>query len=145
MKATLVPENTGKTYGHLFIRTCEKILALAEPFAAPGGDKDFRNLLSLKDGIPVRQWRDSNDGLGGGRYPYDVNTALMPTALRAIARLANFGALGDNIQQGMADRLADTWESSTLDFYNIGLYRAGFSAVASLRCKFSPFVVQGLP
>lgn len=35
----------------------------------------------------------SNDGLGGNRYPYDANTALMPAALRTIAELARAGAI----------------------------------------------------
>jgi hypothetical protein len=29
-------------------------------------------------------WRDSNTGLGNGRIPFDVNTALVPAALRAV-------------------------------------------------------------
>lgn len=33
------------------------------------------------------QWRDSEEGLGRGRYPYDVNAVLVPAALDAIDRL----------------------------------------------------------
>ena len=37
-----------------------------------------------KAGKPVGQWRDSNEGIGRGRYPYDVNAVWMPASLRAI-------------------------------------------------------------
>lgn len=33
---------------------------------------------------PVGNWRDSDTGLGLGRIPFDVNTALMPACLRSI-------------------------------------------------------------
>jgi hypothetical protein len=35
----------------------------------------------------VGEWRDSAEGLGLGRVPYDVNAALVPAALAAAARL----------------------------------------------------------
>ena len=42
------------------------VIKSAEAFA-----KDPRpaNLIALKPGVPVGEWRDSNSGLGGGRYP----------------------------------------------------------------------------
>ncbi|KAI4247874.1 MAG: hypothetical protein LQ352_006071 [Teloschistes flavicans] len=92
--ATLIPLNKGRTYRELLNRTCQRIMDLAAPFSQPGGSATYTNLIALKAGQPVGQWRDSNDGLGGGRYPYDVNTALMPAALRAIADLARAGAVG---------------------------------------------------
>jgi len=63
------------------------MLNLAKPFSKPGGNAAHKNLVALKEGQSVGQWRDSNDGLGGGRYPYDVNTGLMPAALRAISKV----------------------------------------------------------
>ena len=117
-----MPSNEGKTYGQLLERTCEKIMNLAAPFAKPDGHKTHKNLIALKDGIPVGQWRDSNDGLGSGRIPYDVNTGLMPAALRAIAVLSRAGALGkDRGWDSLADRYAETWEAYTLDFFSVGI------------------------
>ena len=96
---------------------------MAEPFTRPGGNATYKNLLALKEGVPVGQWRDSNDGLGGGRYPYDVNTALMPAALRAIAELVRAGAFKKEDGWGaIADKRAGVWETFTLDFFNVELH-----------------------
>lgn len=120
--ATLIPLNKGRTYRELLNRTCQRIMDLAAPFSQPGGSATYTNLIALKAGQPVGQWRDSNDGLGGGRYPYDVNTALMPAALRAIADLARAGAVGrDQAWKSSADKCAEVWEASTLDFFTVGL------------------------
>jgi hypothetical protein len=51
------------------------------------------NLIALKPGIPVGQWRDSNDGLAGGRFPYDVNAVFVPAALEAAGRFFVSGLL----------------------------------------------------
>ena len=42
------------------------------------------NLISLKPGLNFGQWRDSQDGLAGGRYPFDVNVVFVPAAMAAI-------------------------------------------------------------
>ena len=51
------------------------------------------NLIALKPGVPVGQWRDSNTGLAGGRYPYDVNAVFVPAALEAASRFFLSGLL----------------------------------------------------
>jgi hypothetical protein len=51
------------------------------------------NLIALKPGVPMGQWRDSNTGLGGGRYPYDVNAVFVPAALEAASRFFLSGLL----------------------------------------------------
>jgi hypothetical protein len=72
---------------------------LAAPFARK---QTKENLIRLKEGQIVGQWRDSTYGscvhsdhqcktltcIGGGQIAYDVNTALVPAALRSIATLA---------------------------------------------------------
>ena len=103
---------------------------MTEPFTRPGGNATYKNLIALKEGVPVGQWRDSNDGLGGGRYPYDVNTALMPAALRAIAELARTGAFEKEDGWGdKADKRAEVWETLTLDFFNVELHFKNSSRV----------------
>lgn len=57
------------------------VLDLAEPFAA---NQTVDNLIHLRATEPVGNWRDSNTGLGSGRIPFDVNTALLPACLRSI-------------------------------------------------------------
>jgi hypothetical protein len=51
------------------------------------------NLISLKPGLNAGEWRDSQDGLAGGRYPYDVNAVFVPAALAAIEKFGLSGVL----------------------------------------------------
>ncbi|KAL9047255.1 MAG: hypothetical protein Q9214_000125, partial [Letrouitia sp. 1 TL-2023] len=89
----------------------------------PGGQTAYKNLVALKDGQPVGQWRDSNDGLGGGRYPYDINTALMPAALRAIAELARAGAFQEEDGwNDLANRRASVWETLSINFFIVKFF-----------------------
>lgn len=93
---------------------------MAKPFAETDAHGTFKNLISLGKGQPVGQWRDSNDGLGGGRYPYDVNTALMPAALRAISALARMNAIerkNDWVQT--SDEYAEVWESRAPQYFTV--------------------------
>ena len=130
--ASLIPANAGKTYGQLLTRTCGKILTMAKAFSQPGGHTSHKNLISLQEGQPVGQWRDSNDGLGGGRYPYDVNTCLMPAALRAIGELARAGVFKENGEWGeLADERAGVWETFATDFFTVGLHSLFFSKLES--------------
>jgi hypothetical protein len=46
------------------------------------------NLIALKPGHTAGQWRDSADGIGGGRYPYDVNAIFAPAAHARLAKLS---------------------------------------------------------
>jgi hypothetical protein len=51
------------------------------------------NLISLQPGLNAGEWRDSQDGLAGGRYPYDVNAVFVPAALAAIEKFVLSGVL----------------------------------------------------
>ena len=51
-------------------------------------------------------WRDSEQGLGAGRYAYDVNAALVPAALAAAARLAQGGLLDEYLDAGQRRTLS---------------------------------------
>lgn len=90
------------------------VLARATPFAR---DPQWRNLVSLKQGMDAGQWRDSNDGLGGGRYPYDINAVLVPAALRSIDTMMRAGLLApyatpaDKALLADVARMATTWSS----------------------------------
>lgn len=48
---------------------------------------DARFGVALRPGLSVGDWRDSNEGLGWGRYPGNVNLDLVPAALEAICAL----------------------------------------------------------
>jgi hypothetical protein len=60
------------------------------------------NLIALKQGFDAGEWRDSNDGLGGGRIPYDVNAVFVPAALEAVAGFFSGGLLDSYL--GPTDR-----------------------------------------
>lgn len=139
---TTNPANSGLTYGQLAVINAQRILRLAAPFAGHNNQTQ-ENLVHLKDGQSVGQWRDSeygsplyklinyihlsnqiltnsNTGIGGGRIPYDVNTALMPAALRAIASLTRNGFFASQPQWAiLADQYAQVWEDETLQFFRV--------------------------
>jgi hypothetical protein len=115
------PTNRNLTYGDLARLNAERIMALTAPFAAPGNQTQ-ENLIHLKDGTVVGQWRDSTYGTGGGRIPYDVNTALVPAALRSIAALSRFNSsiyTGHEDWAALADKYAQVWEDETLAFFKV--------------------------
>jgi hypothetical protein len=119
------PTNKGLTWGDLFILLAQKIIAVSAPFAEEGG-QTLENLIHLKEGLPVGQWRDSVYGLGGGRIPFDVNVALAPAALHSIAQLAReFGSdvFGYHAQDWVdrAERYGQVWEDRTLDIFRMAL------------------------
>ncbi|MBI4862916.1 MAG: hypothetical protein HY815_22040, partial [Candidatus Riflebacteria bacterium] len=72
------------------VRNLERVVRLAEAFALSGRSTD---LVSLNPGCLVGDWRDSEDGLAGGRYPCSVNAVLVPQALDAIERLEARGLI----------------------------------------------------
>ena len=73
------------------------------------------NLISLKPGLNYGQWRDSQDGLAGGRYPFDVNVAFVPAAMAAIEKFVLSGMLEPYVSPGQrramanAGDVADVW------------------------------------
>ena len=74
----------------LLLRNLKYVVEAARPFAA---DPRWDNLIALQPGKLNGQWRDSHEGIGGGRYAYDVNAVLVPAALEAAARIAASGLL----------------------------------------------------
>lgn len=114
----------GLTYRDMLERNAQATMTLTAPFAAPVG-QNKGNLLHLKPNMPVGQWRDSNNGLGGGRIPFDVNAALAPAALRSIAALTRAGILTQHPEWAdLADRNAFVWENATLPFFDVTIPKA---------------------
>ncbi|WP_341209576.1 hypothetical protein [uncultured Sphingomonas sp.] len=87
--------------GALLVRNLRFVLGQAGPFAAAPG---WQRLIAIKPGRLTGEWRDSEEGLGRGRYAYDVNAALVPAALDAVVRLRRAGLLDAYL--GAADRAA---------------------------------------
>ena len=98
------------------------VVAQASAFAA---DPDASNLLAIKDGLNDGNWRDSEEGLVGGRYPYDVNAVLMPAALYAAAKLVRSGLLGQHPGSIPGEQelngMAAVWEANAARFFKVSV------------------------
>lgn len=109
----------GQTHGTALARNFRFVLTAAEPF---GREPTVDNLIRLKEGERAGEWRDSDEGLGFGRIPYDVNAILVPAALTAIARLHTSGLLGEYAAGddfAAAAALARTWEHDAPPFFAV--------------------------
>lgn len=129
--ATFLVENDGLNYETLAEITLSKIMNATAAFAAEGGQIK-ENLIHLREDQPVGEWRDSNNGLGGGRIPYDVNAALVPAGLRAIAALSRAGFFTAHPEWNeTADQYAQVWEDSTLQFFEVNVPQSEASSLVS--------------
>lgn len=124
--------------GKALVLNLRFVVKSAEAFAR---DPRPANLIGLKDGMDAGQWRDSNDGLGKGRYPYDVNAVFVPAALEAADRLLKSGRLDpyltaeDRAALAQAGRMAAVWRNSAPPLFDVSLAnseaRADVSAYAA--------------
>jgi hypothetical protein len=81
---------SGESVGAALVRNFVFVARSARPFAQ---QPQAANLISLKPGLNFGQWRDSQDGLAGGRYPFDVNAVFVPAAMAAIEKFVLSGVL----------------------------------------------------
>jgi glycogen debranching enzyme len=118
--AFLADGKGGKRPGDALMENVRFVLSHAEPFAR---NPMWQNLVSLKQGMDAGEWRDSNDGLGGGRYPYDINAVLVPAALRSIDAMARLGLLApyatdkDKVSLEKVAQMAATWSSRAPELF----------------------------
>jgi len=101
--AFLAQRSNGQRLGDALMANLRFVAGRAAAFAQ---DPRWSNLVSLKQGMDAGEWRDSNDGLGGGRYPYDVNAILVPAALDAADAMERAGLLKPYLRPGDAVLLA---------------------------------------
>jgi glycogen debranching enzyme len=118
----------GISAGRALLRNLRLVVASAAAFAA---DPRYAHLIALKPGHRAGQWRDSDNGLGGGRYPYDVNAILIPAALEATARLLESGSLdpflapGERQLLGRAGASASVWRERAPTLFKVIFGSAG--------------------
>ncbi|MFT4197619.1 MAG: hypothetical protein QM601_06885 [Pseudoxanthomonas sp.] len=117
---------SGETAGAALARNFDFVVRCGRPFArAPAA----AHLIALKPGQTVGQWRDSENGLAGGRYPYDVNAVWVPAALSAIARIQARGLLAPYAdprrQRAFAEAgaLARAWSDHAPALFEVSLDR----------------------
>lgn len=109
--ATFLKKNRrdGRAYEEALLANLQLVLSRARPFAEdprPPVEKK-QALVALHPNLQVGQWRDSEAGLAFGRYPFDVNAALVPAALEA-ARII-YERLGRAEEAADAKRLSVAW------------------------------------
>jgi hypothetical protein len=121
-KATLA---AGKTYKQLLQANVDLVMKQSAAFAHT---PTTENLIHLKEDVPVGNWRDSNPGIGYGRIPFDVNTALVSGCLRAIQRLAKAKILHASYANAAA-KYANVWETKALPLFRVPL-NASYAAAA---------------
>ncbi|OFX06217.1 MAG: hypothetical protein A3E78_15085 [Alphaproteobacteria bacterium RIFCSPHIGHO2_12_FULL_63_12] len=120
--------------GDLLVENLRFVLAQAAPFAA---DPKAASLVAIKPGRATGQWRDSEEGLGGGRYAYDVNAALIPAALAGIARLFDAGLLDpylapdDRAAFAAAGGAASVWREKAPPLFKVSISPAAAKAEVS--------------
>jgi hypothetical protein len=108
--------------GAALVNNMRLVIHAASAFAA---DPSARNLLALKPGVEVGEWRDSVHGLGDGRVPYDVNAVLVAAALNAIMELQRSGLL--SLYESRADAalftnaasMASVWHDKAPPFFDV--------------------------
>jgi len=133
-KAFLASRADGQRHGDALVRNLLYVAASSEAFAR---QPVYSNLVALKSGSKVGQWRDSNEGIGRGRYPYDVNVVWMPASLRAIGQFLDAGLLDDYTTPAQRQRLkaaahgADVWEQHAGALFSVKLLNE--SAVKQVR------------
>ncbi len=115
-------EGGGEARGAALARNLAWVVGRAAAFA---DDPRVGNLVDIKAGRMTGNWRDSEQGLGGGRYAYDVNAALVPAALEAAARLSASGLLDTYADAAArktlsrAAKSAEVWTSRAAGFFKV--------------------------
>jgi len=110
------------TRGAGLVQNLRLVLASAAAFTR---DPSTANLVALKPGYSVGEWRDSDSGLGGGNYPYDVNAVLVPAALEAAAQLSASGLLEpyarveDRALLARAAAMAQVWRTRAPPLFDV--------------------------
>ncbi|KAK0914317.1 hypothetical protein LTR57_014009 [Friedmanniomyces endolithicus] len=97
-----------------------------DAFLATTSTQDFGNQglsyaeLALINAEKIMNTSAATYGIGGGRIPYDVNTALVPAALRAISTLSAAGFYPSHPEWNTtAAEYAQVWEDNTLQFFQV--------------------------
>ena len=128
------PDARREARGAALLENLRFVLKSAAAFArAPQREQ----LIGLKAGFNVGDWRDSENGLGGGRYPYDVNAVLVPAALAAAAQLHDSGLLrpyltaADRTLFAAAAQQARTWRTRAPPLFDVALSNAAAAQAVS--------------
>lgn len=118
-----VPGTTAPA-GKLLVRNLRYVIDSARPFA---NRPDASRLVAIGKGRLTGQWRDSEEGLGRGRYAYDVNAVFVPAALEAAARMLRAGLLDryltaeDRAALTEAEAMAAVWRDRAPGMFRVSV------------------------
>ncbi|KQM30051.1 hypothetical protein [Sphingomonas sp. Leaf10] len=110
--------------GTALVRNLRHLITTARPFAE---NPVFARMIAIPKGRLTGQWRDSEEGLGRGRYAYDVNAVFVPAALEATARLLRAGLLDryltleDRTALTQAEAMATIWRDRAPTLFRVSL------------------------
>jgi hypothetical protein len=120
-----------RSQGADLVSNLKFVLDAAQRFAQ---DPRAANLIALKPGQAVGQWRDSTDGLAGGRFAYDVNAVFVPAALEAARRFYAGGLLDpylsatDRAAFDQAAAMARIWRAKAGPLFEVSVPNAAARA-----------------
>lgn len=101
----------GQLYSERLLANFDYVMSMTNQYA---NNPKVENLIEINKGDTVGEWRDSGEGLGFGRTPYNVNAVFVPAALKAIALLVDSGLFtSDNTltaRFGRASAMAKVWQ-----------------------------------
>ena len=121
--ATFLARKTpsGATYAEALRRNLDLVVKAAAPFAA---QPEKQNLIAFAEDYPWGDWRDSDEGYGGGRITWSINVALVPAALDAASVLLRHPALGEVVALAdRAEQMAGVWRAKALAHFAVPVGR----------------------
>jgi hypothetical protein len=116
-----------RTFGADLVLNLRLVVGSAISFA---DNPQVSHLIGLKAGTDAGQWRDSAEGIGRGRYPYDVNAVFVPAALEAAGRLYESGLLDSYISDAdrsllsRASAMAAVWRTKAGPLFTVSVPNA---------------------
>ncbi|MEK6347065.1 MAG: hypothetical protein V4764_06270 [Burkholderia sp.] len=132
--AFLAQASGGVTNGSRFVANLLHVAQTAQPFVQ---QPTAANLIHLRPGEIVGNWRDSTDGLAGGVVPFDVNAVLVPAALRAASNFLARGLLDPYLSADQRAALqnaaseAAAWERQAPPLFQVSVPAAQAATDAS--------------
>jgi glycogen debranching enzyme len=115
--------SNGTPYAQALLRNIDFVLSQTQPFA---NNPSAKTLIHLHKGEIVGEWRDSHDGLAGGKTAYNVNAIFVPAALQAITTLAKdpdiLAKLPELQSRGaQAQKQATVWRARASTLFDVTL------------------------
>lgn len=107
----------------------------------------YKNLIRLKQGHTTGQWRDSEIGLGGGVYPFDVNAAIVPGTLRLLADVYGMRENGFyNIETARGlEAATEVWSTKVLPMFMVKVPASELHASAQRYMQVLGFDLSKMP